>query len=242
MYLIINKRKSVIISGIILGIGLLSGSILGILPEREVSGVGNGREIKVIIDAGHGLPDGGAVGINGAIEADLNLDIADKLSETLENMGFATVMTRQDKDGIKTDDGESWSKVGDMRARRTIMKESDAELFVSIHMNHFTSENVSGLRLFYAANHKEVKDLAENIQTKISELTGAKVTSVRAADKSLFLMKAPPVPAVLVECGFLSNREEEMKLSDSKYRSKIAWAIAKEIASYYGIPDKSTYS
>ena len=88
----------------------------------------------------------------------------------------------------------------------------------------------------YATDEKgeeEIKELAENIQTKIAELTSAKVTAVRAADKRLFLMKSPPVPAVLVECGFLSNPQEEERLKDDEYRSKIAWAIAKEIEDYY---------
>ena len=232
MYLVVNK-KSVMLCSMILCGGLLLGGILGAIPERKASGVGRGEEVKIIIDAGHGLPDGGAVGVGGAIEAELNLDIAQKLSEILENMGFTTVMTRTDKVGIKPDDADGWNKVVDMKLRRDIMKESDAELFLSIHMNHFTGKEVSGLRLFYSENHKEIKELAENIQTKIAELTSAKVTAVRAADKRLFLMKSPPVPAVLVECGFLSNPQEEERLKDDEYRSKIAWAIAKEIEDYY---------
>ncbi len=233
MYLVINKKRSIIICGLILSAGILTGSVLGMMPERKASGVGRGEDIKIIIDAGHGMPDGGAVGISGAVESELNLDISRKLTEMLENMGFTTIMTRTDKNGIKAASDDGWSKVTDMRIRREIMKDENAELFVSIHMNHFTSKNVSGLRLFYAENHKEIKPLAENIQAKIAEITGAKVTAVRAADRSLFLMKSPPVPAILVECGFLSNVDEERKLSSEEYRSKIAWAIAKEIEKYY---------
>lgn len=233
MYLVINKKRSLLICGLILSAGIVTGSVLGMMPERKASGVGRGENIKIIIDAGHGLPDGGAVGVNGAVESELNLDISEKLSEILENMGFTTKMTRSDKNGIKAENTDGWSKVSDMRIRRQIMKDENAGLFVSIHMNHFTSQNVSGLRLFYSENHKKIKDLAENIQLKIAEVTGAKVTAVRAADRNLFLMKSPPVPAVLVECGFLSNAEEEKKLSNEEYRSKIAWAIAKEIENYY---------
>ncbi len=232
MYLVINRKKCLIICITFLAMGLFLGGILGIIPDKKTFGI-DGEEFKVIVDAGHGLPDGGAVGVNGSIEAELNLDIANKVSEILTGKGITVVMTRNGKDGVRGEGDESWSKVKDMRLRLKAVKDSGADLFISIHMNHFKTSNVSGLRLFYAANHKEIKPLAENIQSKMSELTGAKVTAVRAADKSLFLMKSPPVPAILIECGFLSNPTEEKKLSDEKYRARIAWAIADTIERHY---------
>lgn len=231
MYIVINKAKAAVIAGITLSVVILVGCVVGILPDGKASG--EGKNSVIVIDAGHGMPDGGAVGVNGSVEADLNLDIAKKLSEVLREMGFDTVMTRSDKMGIQGQGGDGWSKTEDMRQRKAVIRQSNPDLVLSIHMNHFTSEKVSGLRLFYAENHKEIKPLAENIQKKISELTGAKVTAVRAADKSLFLMKAPPAPTVLIECGFISNAEEEKKLSDEEYRTKIAWGIAKEVERYF---------
>lgn len=120
-----------------------------------------------------------------------------------------------------------------MNERLEIMQESDADLFISIHMNYFESEAASGLRLFYDANHPQIKPLAEHIQEKISEITSAKVYAVKAADRSLFLMKNPPIASVLVECGFISNAEEEKKLNLDEYRAKIAWALADAVEKYY---------
>ena len=103
-------------------------------------------------------------------------------------------------------------------------------------MKNFPGASVNGLRIFYSANHDEIKPLAEKIQAKMSEVTGAKTTAVKAADKTLFLMKNPPLPAILVECGFLSNAEEEKKLNNEDYQSRLAWAIADTIEKYYSEP------
>lgn len=225
MCLIISKKKCLVFCIVFIMAGLVS----AVLADF----IGVERKICVVVDAGHGLPDGGALGVNGSIEADLNLDIAKKLCEVLNAKGIKTVMTRSSQYGIKETEGEDWSKLRDMKLRLKILREADADLFLSIHMNHFSSPSVSGLRLFYAENHAEIKPLAEDIQNKMSELTGAKITSVRAADKGLFLMKSPPVPAILIECGFLSNPEEERKLSEEEYRAKIAWAISESVESYF---------
>ncbi len=232
MYVVVNRKKCMVIAVIFLACGLVITGMLGIIPDRKTFGL-DGEELCVVIDAGHGMPDGGAVGVNGSIEAELNLDIAKKLCEVLEGKGITTIMTRTGEGGVKAHENGSWSKVEDMRERLKVLRGSDADLFVSIHMNHFTSPSVSGLRLFYAANHSEIKPLAENIQSRMAELTGAKVTAVRAADKSLFLMKSPPIPAILIECGFLSNPDEEKKLKEDDYRAKIAWAIADRIQRHY---------
>lgn len=240
MYLVIDRKKCLLFCSVFLAAGLLLGGVLGVIPDRNTFGV-EGGELKVIIDAGHGLPDGGAVGANGSIEADLNLDIAKMVAEVMQGKGIDTIMIRNDKEGIREEGSSSWSKIKDMRLRLEKLRKADADLFVSIHMNHFPMSDVSGLRLFYAANHKEIKPLAENIQLRMSELTGAKVTAVRAADKSLFLMKSPPIPAILIECGFISNPAEEKKLMNEEYRAKIAWAIADTIERYY-LDDKNEKS
>lgn len=226
MYIVIGRRKLVVMCAAVLAAGAICGSVLKMVPSRKTFG---GREsITVVVDAGHGLPDGGAVGAGGSVEADINLKIADKLCEVLEGKGIDVIMTRTDRRGLCSGENE-WSKVEDMRLRREIMKKSGAELFVSVHMNHFTDSSVHGLRLFYAANHPEMKQLCELMQQKMSEVTGAKINAVRAADKGLFLMKAPPIPAVLVECGFISNPDEEKRLLTDEYASKIAWAMADSI-------------
>ena len=115
------------------------------------------------------------------------------------------------------------------------MKKSRADLFLSIHMNYFPSKEANGLRVFYDKNHEETEELAKQIQDKIGEVTGAKTYAVKTADQNLFLMKNPPLPSVLVECGFLSNPEEEKKLNDEEYQAKIAWGIAYAVENYYNL-------
>lgn len=124
-------------------------------------------------------------------------------------------------------------KRSDMNKRKKIVKESGADLFVSIHMNSFSDAQVNGLHIFYDKQHPEIEELAKNIQDGIGEVTGAKVHAVKTADERLFLMKNPPIPSILIECGFLSNPEEEKKLTDEEYQSKIAWAIADVIMENY---------
>ena len=126
-------------------------------------------------------------------------------------------------------------KIEDMKKRRAIMKKSNADLFISIHMNSFKNGSASGLRVFYSENFDEIKPLAESIQLRMADVTGAKTAAVKTADKSLFLMKNPPLPSILVECGFLSNPEEEQKLTSGEYQSRLAWAIADAVEKYYAL-------
>ncbi len=185
----------------------------------------------VILDAGHGAPDGGAVGYNGTLEKDINLSIVLKLREILEARGFRVILTRDGDNGIYDSSAETIheKKVSDMHKRRDIVNNSNAELFVSVHMNAFSDPQSSGLHVFYARNHPEAESIAENIQNSIANLTGAKVHTVKAASESLYLMKDPAPPSVLIECGFISNPKEEKLLNGDEYQSKIAFAIADAI-------------
>ncbi len=236
MYIILNRKKC-IIGGLVLGIiGIAAGSLLALSSYADT--FYGDKFLSVIVDAGHGLPDGGAVGVGGTIEQEINLAIAEKLAEVMEAKGIGVVMTRGGQNGLWTKKSKTIreKKVEDMHARLQIMKKSSADLFVSIHMNSYTDKTASGLRIFYSPKHKEIKPLAEQIQTRMSDVTGAKINVVKAADSTLFLMKNPPVPAILVECGFLSNAAEERKLADEDYQARLAWAIADAVEKYYSHP------
>lgn len=230
--LIINKKMFLIFSLTVI-ITLLFAGVIFIFGEAAE----NDMPIKIIVDAGHGAPDGGAVGTNGTLEKDVNLNIAIKLAEVLDAKGYIPIMTRTGDNGIYDSSCTTIREMkrDDMNKRLNIMKNSGASLFVSIHMNAFQNKSAKGLHIFYSKNHEKIKPLAENIQVRISEITGAKTHTVTTADENLFLMKNPPVPAILAECGFLSNEEEEKNLNDSNYQSKLAWAIAEAIDSYYNI-------
>ena len=189
----------------------------------------------VIIDAGHGEPDGGCVGNLGSIEQKINLSVAKKVAEVLEAKNIKTILTRSDSLGLWTEKSKTIreKKIEDMKKRVEIMKRSGADLFISIHMNSYPTKAASGLRVFYDRNHTEISALAENIQTRMSDVTGAVMSGVKPADRTLFLLKDTPMPAILIECGFLSNPSEEKKLMDSEYRSRLAWAIADAIEKHY---------
>lgn len=189
----------------------------------------------VVVDAGHGEPDGGAVGVNGTLEKDINLSIAIKIQEILESRGVKVIMTRTDDNSIHSSDAQTLheKKVSDMHKRESIINNSGADLFLSIHMNSFTDTSASGLHVFYSRNHPEAENLAVSIQDELTNITHAKAHTVKTASETLYLMKNPVPPAILVECGFLSNPQEEELLNDELYQSKIAFAIANAIIDKY---------
>lgn len=233
--MIIIGRKQIAIGMICIITGLAVGATVVGLPYLKTFHYGKPTQLSVIVDAGHGDPDGGTVGTNGTIEQKINLEIAKKLQEVLEGKGIHVIMTRTTDSGLQSQNADTirQMKREDMQRRRKIMEESNADLFISIHMNYFDSEKIHGLRLFYDKAHPEMEELAEIMQEKMGAVTGAEIKAVKTADTSLFLMKNPPVPCVLVECGFLSNPEEEKKLNDADYQARLAWAMADVIEKFF---------
>lgn len=227
---LVFKGKYIIAASVILV--LVLSVVLGTITA--VSVFEDDDNYRVILDAGHGDPDGGAVGISGTLEKDINLSVVLKIKEVLEGKGFDVILTRMGDKALydKEESSIRDKKRSDMKSRQAIMENSDADLFVSIHMNSFDSPKANGLHVFYAKNHPETEPLASQIQSRIAEITGVETHSVKTADEKLFLMKNPPIGALLIECGFLSNPEEEKKLNDNNYQNKIAWAIAEAIDEY----------
>lgn len=216
---------------VIAALGIAAFFVGGVLSCKTVPSFSNMNTYTVVIDAGHGSPDGGAVGANGTQEKNINLDIALKLREIFENRGIRVVMTRTDDNSICSSDAETLHemKVSDMKNRLDIINNSNADLFLSVHMNSFPNPKVGGLHVFYSRNHPEAAETAAAIQESIASLTGAKTHSVKTASDTLYLMKNPVPPAILVECGFISNPDEEKMLNDEEYRSKIAFSIANAV-------------
>ena len=179
------------------------------ISVRTVPTISLSKPYTVVVDAGHGEPDGGAVGVNGTIEKDINLQIALKLQEILESRGVRVIMTREDDNSICDKSAKTLheKKVSDMH-------------------NSFSDPSSGGLHVFYSRNHPEAEETASLIQDAMSELTGAKTHAVKVASDTLYLMKNTVPPAILIECGFISNPEEERLLNDEKYQSKIAFSIA----------------
>ena len=185
----------------------------------------------VVIDAGHGGIDPGKVGINDALEKDINLSIALKLKKYLEQQDIRVVMTRETDMGLY-EESDSNKKVRDMKNRLAIMEEIKPELVISIHQNSYPEESVSGMQVFYYETSTEGKRLAEIMQqTMIVSLKPQKERTAKAND-TYYLLKKTSAPIVIVECGFLSNRAEAELLVSSDYQEKMAWAIHMGVLRY----------
>lgn len=174
------------------------------------------------------------MGFGGVLEKDLNLSVALILQQFLEQSGTHVILTRSDDNGIYdvTDTTRS-KKYSDMKNREKLVKGSGADAFVSIHMNKFSDGKYSGPQVFYSKNHEQSEALAEWIQKSMTdELNPAMKREIKKADDGIYLLKKTEIPAVLVECGFLSNAQEQRKLTDEAYQKRVAWAIYCGIIQY----------
>lgn len=189
----------------------------------------------VIIDAGHGGEDGGAIGKNGIYEKDLNLLIATDLKDMLSAEGIDTIMTRETDIMLydKNSDYKGRKKMLDLNARLKIAESYENCIFVSIHMNSFPEEKYSGLQVYYSPNHQSSVLLAESIQKNVSKyLQSENSRSVKKAGSNIYLLDRIQSPAVLIECGFISNYEECELLSSKEYRQKLTLLIFCGICEY----------
>lgn len=189
----------------------------------------------VIIDAGHGGFDGGAVASDGTPEKDINLNISLKLSEFLRYHGYGVIMTRQTDTGTDSNPNASISerKKNDMKERLRIINENENAIFVSIHLNKFTTSSANGAQVFYSTNHQDSKVLGLKLQNIIKNLIQPKnERTIKKGTKSTYLLYNAKIPAVIVECGFLSNKNELELLKNEEYQAKMAFAVFCGIEEY----------
>ena len=208
------------------------------LVGREAAIYAAGSNVKVeetvrcvVIDAGHGGDDPGKVGINGAWEKDINLQVAERLKLFLEANDIEVVMTRESDEGLY-DANASNKKVQDMKRRIELIEETAPVLTVSIHQNSYPEEYVHGAQVFYYTGSREGRQLAEMIQNQLVEKADPENKRQVKANDSYYLLKKTGVPIVIVECGFLSNSAEAEKLCTPEYQDRIAWAIHMGILQY----------
>lgn len=205
---------------------------------REAARYVAGQEIEVrenakcvVIDAGHGGIDPGKVGINGAEEKDINLQIALMVKKFLEENDVSVIMTRETEDGLYDADASN-KKVQDMKRRIAVIDEIAPTLTVSIHQNSYPEEYVHGAQVFYYNGSGEGQKLAEAIQKQLIEQVDPENKRQIKANDSYYLLKKTGIPIVIVECGFLSNSEEAKRLCTPEYQEKVAWAIHMGILQY----------
>jgi len=200
-------------------------------PETE-------NNFLLLIDAGHGGEDGGAVGADGTLEKDLNLLVSENLADLSLLFGLPYGMTRDSDELLYDRYGELQDYTGkkksfDLKNRLKISEETNASLFLSIHMNKFTSPAYSGLQVYYSPNNDDGRVIAEAIRTyNQSHLQRDNTRECKAAGSSIFLLNRLQIPAVLVECGFLSNPEECAKLCNKDYRCSLACTVFVPVLEY----------
>lgn len=186
----------------------------------------------IVIDAGHGGRDGGKIGVNGALEKDVNLAITFLVKAELEKQGFQVILTRDSDDGLYSEDTSN-KKMEDLNNRAQIIEETNPLFIVSIHQNSFQQENVCGAQVFYYAGSEKSEALARAIQEQIVEdLQPENHREIKAND-NYYLLRKVSQPMVIVECGFLSNNNEAANLINPEYQQKMAESIAAGIVDFY---------
>lgn len=181
----------------------------------------------VVIDAGHGGEDGGAQSAAGLYEKEVNLAVALYLRDYLEAAGIPTVMTRTEDKLLydPTSDYRGRKKVLDLAARLEIASSVPDSLFISIHMNAFPQTQYSGLQVWYSPAHPASEQVAQRIQTEALRLDPGNRRRIKAAGSNIFLLDRLQTPALLVECGFLSNPAEAARLGEEAYRRQLAFTL-----------------
>ncbi|MEG2377012.1 MAG: N-acetylmuramoyl-L-alanine amidase [Clostridia bacterium] len=223
-----------VITGIVLICALAIAATLDRTEILPAFGGETGR-VTVVIDPGHGGEDSGAVGICGTYEKTINLAVSQKLSDLLGLLGVNTRMTRSTDVSIHTEgsEGTREKKVTDIKNRVKLVNITPNATLISIHENYFPQESCSGAQIFYSGGNKTSKQLAERVQNAV--IAGLDTKNHRVAkqgDAHIYLLKNVTCPAILVECGFLSNKREEKKLADESYQKKIAASIAAGFLDY----------
>lgn len=189
----------------------------------------------IVLDAGHGVPDEGAQSSNGTTEAESNLKIALKVQNLLEQSGATVILTRSDENAIYDLDSKTLKqkKISDIHNRVKIGNESSADIFVSIHLNKIPQQQYWGWQTFYKQESPEGQKLATSIQNSLNESIQKENKRVPMKIENVYIIKHVEIPTTIVECGFLSNPEEEQLLLNNEYQDKLAWGIYTGIMDYF---------
>ena len=190
----------------------------------------------IIIDAGHGGEDGGAVSNDGTNEKEINLQIALKLNEVLTTMGYNTEMIRTTDVSIHNLDATTirQRKNTDLKNRKAYMDKYENSIYISIHQNKFSDEDVWGAQVFHSPNDERSKVLSEFIQREIrNRIQPTNNRSVKKSGTNIYILYNATQPAVMVECGFMSNQNELSQLKNSDYQSQMAFSIMSGIINYF---------
>ena len=237
MKIFIAKGRTIIFTSISLCIFLFFVSLVTFLSTKAHR---DNLNPLVIIDPGHGGEDGGAVGKNGTIEKDINLKISLNLKDILHFLGYDTVMTREKDKAIYDEDAIKLrqKKRSDLKNRLSIIHKNSGpdSIFVSVHQNKFPNEKYSGTQIFYSSNASNSEELAIKIRDNVvNQLQKDNDREIKEAKSEIFLLKNSKIPSVVVECGFLSNEQEEKKLNDKDYQKKLALCMSFGVNDFFNL-------
>lgn len=241
MIVISKKRIQIILSCLIIGLFAFSFQV----AEKNNNAIEQRNIVEttatpvsgkvVVIDAGHGVPDEGAESSTGTTEAETNLKIALKVQNLLEQSGCTVILTRSDENAIYNIDSKTLKqkKISDIRNRVKIGNESSADIFVSIHLNKIPQSQYYGWQCFYKPNDENSIKLAKQLQENLNKSIQKENKRVAMKLDTVYIMKHVEIPISIVECGFLSNPEEEQQLLEDSYQNRLAWGIYNGIQEYF---------
>lgn len=233
--IILNKKRLGIVAGLLL-IAIFAFTFQTADLNNTVQTVTLPVSNKVIVlDAGHGKPDEGAQSSTGTTEAETNLKIALKVQSLLEQSGATVILTRSNENAIYDLDKTTLreKKISDIHNRVKIGNESSADIFVSIHLNKIPEQQYYGWQCFYNSSNESSQKLAKTLQQNLNEAIQKENTRVAMKLDTVYIMKHVEIPISIVECGFLSNLEEEQQLLTDEYQDRLAWGIYNGIMDYF---------
>lgn len=197
---------------------------------------------EVIVDAGHGGFDGGALSSNGLEEKGINLAISNRLADLLTLCGAEVYQTRTEDTALSPAGMTGSKKTADIKARLALFHEHPEALVLSVHQNHFTNSRYSGAQMFYGVKNSESPLLAETLQQRFYQLQPDNTRLIKKGPTSVYLLQKAENPMVLTECGFLSNAAEAEKLADSAYQSQVAFTLLCGVADYTALDTEAESS
>ncbi len=224
---ICKKSNLVIIILILISIIFLSSVYSGIVSYR----VSKLNGYTIVLDAGHGGRDGGSVGKNGTIEKEINLKYVLSLKNKLVAKGYKIVLTRETDEGLYNAFASN-KKISDMNKRMEIIKEANPNLVISIHMNSFQDASAKGAMTYYRIDDEASKHVGDLIQKSLNKYCGARFENSKVGD--YFMVNCSYYTSILIECGFISNPDEERKLNSEEYQDRFTEAVAKGVMLYFG--------
>lgn len=221
------NKKSLHLTLVLIGCFLVLAVCARITERALPAAADTSNKPVIVLDAGHGGLDSGAVGTSGVLEKDINLSIVLTLRDMFEMSGFEVVLTRDEDISIYDPgvEGIREQKLNDMDNRLEIIQSYPDSIFLCIHQNNFTDPRYFGGQMFYNNNNPKNRTLAQIMQNKFAQLQPGNGREIKLSGNELYLLRFNKNPSLMIECGFLSNPEEEQQLSTWEYQQKVAFTI-----------------